>query len=144
MKRIVVGVDGSSTSREALAWAVREARANGGRVEAVHAWHVPSLAMYPYGAIAMDSDDTFEERAKEILDDVVNSTDTRGLDEPVERIVTNGHPARVLLNVAKGADLLVVGSRGLGGFTGLLLGSVGAQCVHHAHCPVLVVRPRED
>jgi nucleotide-binding universal stress UspA family protein len=143
MRRIVVGVDGSSTSREALAWAVREARTNGGRVEAVHAWNVPAPAMYPYGAIAIEHDETYAKRSRDILDQVVDGTDTRGLEEPVERIVAQGGPAQVLLEVAKGADLLVVGSRGLGGFTGLLLGSVGSQCVHHAHCPVLVVRPRE-
>lgn len=140
MERIVVGIDGSSESRDALAWAVREARAHGGRVEAVQAWHVPPLATYPFGAIALDTG-TFEDAAREMLDRVVDGTDTRGLAAPVERIVACGTPSAVLIEAAKGADLLVVGCRGLGGFRGLMLGSVSAQCVHHAPCPVLVVRP---
>jgi nucleotide-binding universal stress UspA family protein len=142
MERIVVGVDGSPGSRLALERAIEEARAHGGRIEAVHAWHVPPLAVYPYGALAFDPG-AFEEGASATLDEVVDSTDTSGLAEPVERIVVCGTAARALLGAAKGADLLVVGSRGLGGFTGLVLGSVGEQCVRHAGCPVLVVRPHE-
>ncbi|HEY8524678.1 MAG TPA: universal stress protein [Acidimicrobiales bacterium] len=143
MRRIVVGVDGSQSSRNALNWAVREARAHGARVEAVHVWQVPAAAFYPPGAIALDVG-TYEEQAKQQLDEIVDSTDTTGLADPIERIVTCGPPARTLLEVAKGADLLVVGSRGRGGFAGLVLGSVSQQCVHHAPCPVVVVRPRQD
>jgi nucleotide-binding universal stress UspA family protein len=143
MERIVVGVVGSQGSRLALERAIEEGRAHGGRVEAVHVWHAPPLAVYPYGALAFDPR-TFEEDARVTLDRVVDSTDTRGLAEPVERIVVCGTAARALLDAAKGADLLVVGSRGLGGFTGLVLGSVGEQCVRHAGCPVLVVRPHQD
>jgi nucleotide-binding universal stress UspA family protein len=143
MERIVVGIDGSQSSREALAWAVDEARARGARVEAVHAWHVPAVAFYAPGAIALDGD-TFENEAKRVLDQVVDSTYAEGLAEPIERIVVCGSPARALLDAAKGADLLVVGSRGRGGFSGLVLGSVSQQCVHHAPCPVLVVHPRTD
>lgn len=142
MKRIVVGVDESQESRNALNWAVAEARAHGARLDAVHAWQVLShTALYPAGAAGVDRG-ALEKRATEILDEVVDSTDTRGLVQPIERIVAPGSPARTLLDVAKGADLLVVGSRGHGGFTGLLLGSVSQQCVHHAPCPVVVVRPR--
>jgi nucleotide-binding universal stress UspA family protein len=143
MNRIVVGVDGSQSSRNALAWAVDEARARGGRVEAVHAWHVPAAAYYGPGVIALDAG-SYETEAKRILDEVVDSTYAEGLAEPIGRIVVCGDAARTLLDVAKGADLLVVGSRGHGGFAGLLLGSVGQHCVHHAPCPVVVVRPRPD
>jgi nucleotide-binding universal stress UspA family protein len=143
MKRIVVGIDGSQSSREALAWAVGEACARGGRVEAVHAWQVPAAAYCGPGAIALDAR-SYESEAERVLDEIVDSTATAGLAEPIERIVACGSPARTLLDVAKGADLLVVGSRGRGGFAGLVLGSVSQQCVHHAPCPVVVVRPRSD
>jgi nucleotide-binding universal stress UspA family protein len=142
VKRIVVGIDGSQGSRLALDWAVAEARAHGGQIEAVYAWHGPSPTLYPIGAVALDVG-TFGQRAKEILDEVVDSTDVTGLGEPIERIVASGSPARTLLDVAKGADLLVVGSRGVGGFGGLVPGSVSRHCVRHAPCTVVVVRPRE-
>jgi nucleotide-binding universal stress UspA family protein len=143
MERIVVGVDGSDGSRRALERAVVEARMHGARVQAVHAWHMPPLGAYPYGALAIDPG-TFEDDARRTLDEVVDATDARGLAEPIERIVVCGSAARELLDAAKGADLLVVGSRGRGGFAGLVLGSVSEQCVRHAGCPVLVVRPCED
>lgn len=142
MRRIVVGVDGSASSRQALEWAVEDARARGGQVEAVHTWHVPYLAVYPYGALALEDGDALEKRARAVLDEVVDAIDTRGLEAPVERIVACGNAAGILLDVAKGADLLVVGSRGHGGFAGLVLGSVSQQVANHAPCPVLIVRPR--
>jgi nucleotide-binding universal stress UspA family protein len=143
MERIVVGVDGSEGSHRALERAVVEARMHGGTVEAVLAWHMPPLGAYPYGALAIDPK-AFETDARRTLDEVVDSTDARGLVDPIERIVVSGSAARELLDAAKGADLLVVGSRGRGGFTGLVLGSVSEQCVRHAGCPVLVVRPPAD
>jgi nucleotide-binding universal stress UspA family protein len=143
MMRIVVGVDGSQESRRALEYAVAEARAHRGRVEAVHVWHVPYTTAYPYGALAVDLDEV-ESDARRRLDELVDGIDTRGLAQPVARTTTCGVPAQSLLDAAKGADLLVVGSRGLGGFRGLLLGSVSEQCVRHAGCPVVVVRPHQD
>lgn len=143
MMRIVVGVDGSEAGRRALEYAVAEARAHRGMVEAVYVWHVPYTAAYPYGALVVDPGDV-ESEARKRLDEIVDGTDTRGLLQPVERVAVCGVPAHSLLEVAKGADLLVVGSRGLGGFAGLLLGSVSEQCVRHAGCPVVVVRPRAD
>jgi nucleotide-binding universal stress UspA family protein len=142
MKRIVVGIDGSQSSRQALNWAIQEAKAHGGRVEAVHAWQRPHPALYPMGVAAPDAG-TFEQAATRTLDEIVGSADVTGLEQPIERIVACGSPAGTLLDAAKGADLLVVGSRGHGGFAGLLLGSVSQQCVHHAPCPVVVVRPTE-
>lgn len=143
MMRIVVGVDGSPNSRRALEYAVDEARAHQGSVEAVHAWHIPYTVAYPYGALVIDRDDV-ESDARRQLDEVVDSVDTRGLVQPVERLTVCNSPAAALLDAAKGADLLVVGSRGLGGFAGLVLGSVSEQCVRHAGCPVLVVRPPDE
>jgi nucleotide-binding universal stress UspA family protein len=142
MERIVVGIDGSPGSRLALDRAIAEARAHGGRVEAVQAWHIPYPAAYPMVAVAIDTS-SFEAAAHRTLDEVVDAADTTGLAEPVARVVAGGPPARTLLDCAKGADLLVIGGRGLGGFAGLVLGSVSQQCLHHAPCPVLVV-PNPD
>src|SRR5690606_20853392 len=79
-----------------------------------------------------------ENDARKTLEEVCGSVDTRGV--VVNQIVQEGPAARCLLDSAKGADLLVVGSRGRGGFTGLLLGSVSQQCAHHAPCPLVIVR----
>lgn len=140
MERIVVGIDGSETSRRALRWAVEEARVRGASVEVLHAWHLPYVGGYPYTAGAFDPA-PFEQAARETLDAVVDGTDASGLGTPIERILHMGDPATGLLDAAKGADLVVVGSRGLGGFTGLLLGSVGHHVAHHAPCPVVIIPP---
>ena len=138
MRKIVVGIDGSPGSAKALEFAVAEARLRGSEVEAVHVWHVPA-AVYGGGGLApaVIEPDDLEEGAKARLDEVVDGVDTEGVD--VERVVREGQPAEVLVEEAERADLLVVGSRGLGGFRGLLLGSVGQQCAHHARCPVVIV-----
>jgi nucleotide-binding universal stress UspA family protein len=78
------------------------------------------------------------ETSQQILDEELSEVDSAGLE--VERVVLEGPPALMLVEAAEEADLLVVGSRGYGGFTGLLLGSVSQQCAHHAHCPVVIVR----
>lgn len=138
-QRIVVGVDGSSGGRAALRWALEEAERRHATVDVVLAWHLP----YTFGGPAMTVPfDPAEEasNAKQQLDHLVAAAVGREhRDLEVNQIVAQGAAARVLLDVAKGADLLVVGSRGRGGFTGLLLGSVSQQCVHHAPCPVVVV-----
>lgn len=141
MKRIVVGVDGSETSSAALRWAIEEARCHRATVEAVHAWHDAYVGgAYPYAAGVVDPA-VYQEVGASILATVVNSADESGLDAPVARVLLNDTPAHALLEAAKGADLIVVGSRGRGGFTGLLLGSVSHQVVHHAPCPVVVIPP---
>jgi len=139
MPRIVVGVDGSETARAALVWAYDEARRRGATVDVVHAWHVPYVGGLPYATAELHAD-VFEEDARLILDNAVGSADATGIPA-VERVLVHDSPGRALLGVAKGADLLVVGSRGRGGFTGLLLGSVSQQVVHHADCPVVVIPP---
>ncbi len=134
--RIVVGVDGSDTSQEALRWALRQAKLAGGRVEAVTAWHYP--ASYGWEPAGIDAD--FEGDARRILAAALTAVTGLEPEVPVLPLVTEGYAADVLLHAAKGADLLVLGSRGHGGLASALLGSVSLHCVLHAHCPVLVLR----
>lgn len=141
MGRIVVGVDGSDSSRAALRWAVDEAKLRDDTVEAVIAWHEPYVGG-PFAAPVTTDPKPIEESARAQLDRVVDRVDASGLGQPIERIVTAGGAARTLIDTAKGADLLVVGTRGHGGFVGLLLGSVSHHVVSHAPCPVVVV-PKE-
>jgi nucleotide-binding universal stress UspA family protein len=139
---VVVGVDGSDPSSVALAWAAEEARIRGATLKVVHAWHVPSVA-YAGPAPVVDQSQWIEE-SQGILDEQVRKV--LG-DEPAVDVVTElweGPSAQAVIDAAKDADMLVVGSRGRGGFAGLLLGSVSTQIVHHARCPVVVVRPRES
>jgi len=127
-KRIVVGVDASEESKEALRWASQYAEFIGARLEVVHAWHVADehawLQSLPPPANPTDI-------ARKALASVVDSMIPPGkLD--VQTFVLEGHAAQVLVTASKGADLLVVGSRGFGGFDGLLLGSVSGHCATHA------------
>jgi nucleotide-binding universal stress UspA family protein len=138
MDRIVVGIDGSEPSRRALRWAIEEARLRGADVEAVHAWTPPYVGGYPYTATVFDPVE-YERAARQLLDDVVDEADAAGLSAPIERLVIDGPAARGLLDAAKDAALVVVGSRGRGGFAGLLLGSTSQQVCHHATCPVVVI-----
>lgn len=140
--RIVVGVDGSDTARRALAWAAEEARVRGAQLEVVHTWQIPYAGGYPYALGAPDLDQ-IEQAARALLDEMVDALDESQLVEPAERNAASGDPAAVLLDVAQAADLLVLGSRGVGGFTGLLLGSTAHHVVHHATCPVVVVPPQD-
>lgn len=139
--RIVVGVDGSPSSRKALRWALRQGELTGSCVEAVMAWHYPAMAGgYGWAPVsAMDATDFQEVAAKELAKVLSEETDPAS-DVRITTSVVEGMPAQVLLDVAKGADLLVIGSRGHGGFAGALLGSVSQHCVHHARCPVLIIR----
>ena len=137
--RIVVGVDGSPSSRAALRWAIRYADVTGGTVDAVMAWHVPStLASYPWASL--DETDDLQGSALKALEAVLKAGVEAGDSRLASAEVVNGHPAEVLLHAAAGANLLVVGSRGHGRFAEALLGSVAQHCVHHAHCPVLIMR----
>ena len=138
MQRIVVGVDGSLTSREALRWAIAEGRLRRATVEAVHTWQDPNVTAYPFAA-AHFHPELIETAARRLLDEVVDGEEDDGLPGPVEKTLVCGGAAATLIDAAKGADLLVVGSRGRGGFAGLLLGSVSQHVVHHAPCPVVVV-----
>jgi nucleotide-binding universal stress UspA family protein len=137
MTRIVVGVDGSEPSKAALRWALDEARLRGATLRVVYAW---SLRYVTAAGIAVPGVDPEQVRAdgEEMLDSLLGELPVDGLD--VERVAIEGGPASVLVEAAEGAELLVVGSRGHGGFAGLLLGSVSQQCAHHAPCPVVIVR----
>jgi nucleotide-binding universal stress UspA family protein len=135
MERIVVGVDGSEAAHRALEWAVDEARRRNAVVEAIHAWHQPFITGYAYLG-EMDLNNYLAE-AEKTLDTALASVDTEGV--AVEHKVVPGGASHVLVDEAKGASLLVVGSRGRGGFTGLLLGSVSQQVAHHAPCPTVII-----
>ncbi|MQM26176.1 universal stress protein [Glycomyces albidus] len=137
---IVVGVDGSNSSKQALAWALRHAEATDLPVTAVQAWEIPMN----YGSLAMVLPATeFAEEARRSLKEIVDEAAADFPEVPVERRVKEGHPAKVLLKEAEQAQMLVVGSRGHGGFVGAVIGSVSQYCVTHAHCPVLVFRGAE-
>jgi nucleotide-binding universal stress UspA family protein len=139
--RIVVGVDGSPSSKAALAWAVSQAALTGALVEAVIAWHYPAMAGGAlFGSTGpLDSWDYGEWAANALSHAIKETADPDG-PVKVSATVREGNPAQALLDAADGADLLVVGSRGHGGFAEALLGSVSQACVHHAQCPVVIVR----
>ena len=139
--RIVVGVDGSPHSEEALRWALGQARLTGQSVEAVTSWSIPvsfGEAAGPLMGIDWRGDAT-----RTLEKSVANVVDAPEADRVSQRAVA-GHPAQVLVDAAADAALLVVGSRGRGGFTGMLLGSVSQHVVARAACPVVVVRAPED
>ncbi len=133
---VVVGVDGSPGAKAALEVAAEEARLRGSRLHVTYAYPVVEALT---GSTGEELYAHLEAEAKELLQRVASTGPaTEGLD--VEWIAVPGSPASVLIDASKAATLLVVGTRGLGGFMGLVMGSVSTQCVHHAHCPVLVVR----
>lgn len=137
---IVVGVDGSAPSRRALEWALRQAEFEGAEVIAVQAWQMP--VVYGSGAMLLPPEE-FGDDAKAALAAAVEEVAAARPGVHIEQSVLEGNPAKVLIDKAKGADLLVVGSRGHGGFVGALIGSVSNYCVHHAPCPVVVIRGKE-
>ncbi|GLW57986.1 universal stress protein [Kitasatospora phosalacinea] len=136
-RRIVVGVDGSPASVDALRWAVGQAHAVGADVEAVTAWLHPSA---PGWSGHPDDEEFGAAIAHKILDNAVAEVSGPGRPVRIATRVVKGGAVAALLAAARGAELLVVGSRGFGGFSGALLGSVGQHCVQHAPCPVVVVR----
>jgi nucleotide-binding universal stress UspA family protein len=143
MNQIVVGVDGSDTSRKALAWAYDEAGHHRASLVVVTTWHPPALPMTPpYGNLAPEG--YGDQPRQEALDLLERFTSELVPKDPVVDIRTaveeGKNPAKVLIERSKEADLLVVGSRGHGGFAGMLLGSVSQHLVAHADCPVVVVR----
>lgn len=139
---IVVGIDGSEGSKAALAWAIEEARLRQAPLTALTAWSIPPIAV-AYG-LASSIDEEFLESvrtaASGLLDDVLAGFDqeVEGID--LHTVVAEGRAVEVLVEASGDAELLVVGSRGLGGFKELLLGSVSHQCAQHARCPVVIVR----
>lgn len=140
---VLVGVDGSAESCQALRWAVRYASLAGAAVRAVIAWQPPIR----YGYYGYPSGFSFGLSAQQLSDAAAATLaatvgEVSG-DKPavvIDQQVVEGHPAEVLLEEARSAELLVIGPRGHGAFTGLLLGSVTIHCVHHAPCAVVVAR----
>ena len=139
--RVIVGVDGSAPARAALEFAVGEARLRDAVLEAVMAVQLPDYAWIdPYG-VRIPEEDTLQ-RAREKLDRMLASVDTEGLE--LDPVVTAVPAPQALVDRSADCDLLVVGSRGRGGFRGLVLGSVSMQCMLHAHCPVTVVHAQPE
>ncbi len=135
--QIVVGVDGSDSSKEALRWAARLAPTLNANVHAIVAWEYPILLGADGGMPgSWEPDVTAKEILKKSLDEAFGNERPEGL----KANISQGHPTSVLLEASKDAEMLIVGSRGLGGFAGLLVGSVSSSCAEHAKCPVLVVR----
>jgi nucleotide-binding universal stress UspA family protein len=137
---IVVGVDGSEASKEALRWALDESRLRSVKLRAVYAWLYPRIGGRTYIPPELLNRELLRRTAQEQLDAFVAEVLGDQLEATLELVVSEGPSAQVLLEAARDADLLVVGSRGHGGFAGLLLGSVSHQCAQHASCPVVIVR----
>ena len=133
-KRIVVGVDGSPASVAALRWAHEQAQLTRGTVVAVIAWHYPISSGFP---VVADID--WAREAEAILSRVVKEA-VGDDDALIASYAIEGHPTRVLDDLSQGAAMLVVGPRGHGGFSGLMLGSTTTHVIGHAACPVMVVR----
>jgi nucleotide-binding universal stress UspA family protein len=138
--RYVVGIDGSGPSKVALRWADFLAGIGGGVIEAVAVWQPMNGYTWSGGGMApppitWDPAIEAEKALVETVDEVFGAHRPIGL----QLVVREGHPAKVLLEISAGAGMLIVGSRGHGGFSGLLLGSVSTACAEHATCPVLVL-----
>ncbi|MET7636023.1 universal stress protein [Streptomyces sp. NPDC005078] len=134
--RVVVGVDGSPASYEALRWAVRYARLVAARVDAVAAYELP----IGWSAPALDAE-IAEAQTRRAMTDEIRKVLLQVGEIPMDEHLVRGGAAHALVAASIGAELLVVGSRGRGGFASLLLGSVSQQCAAHASCPVVIVRP---
>ena len=141
--RVVVGIDGSETARKAARWAAREAKLRGTKLVLVSAWEIP-ISSYAFGngvaGIPGEMQKALAAGAEDDLAAALEEARAEAPDVEMETLAAEGHAANLLLDFSRGAELLVVGSRGLGGFHELLLGSVSQQCAHHATCPVVIVR----
>lgn len=135
--RTVVGVDGSPSSLAALDWAAHQAEHTGATLEVLGSWEWPMTYGAPL-ALPEGYDPAADTRRE--LENAIASVRAAHPDVEFRVVVVEGHPAPSLVEASKGADLLVVGSRGHGAFAGMLLGSVSEHCAAHAYCPVLVLR----
>ncbi len=142
METIIVGIDDSANARRALRWALDHA-VEGDEVVALHVWHMPPAG--GFDATFLDPA-VFEEGARQVAQDVVDDvlTDEEAAAGRVTVRVVSGHASGVLVDQGRDADMLVMGSRGHGGFVGMVLGSVTNGVVNHAPCPVVVVPPTSD
>ena len=133
--RIVAGVDGSDSSLLAARWAANQARLTGSELRLVAAWNWPAM----YGAVPAPGID-FEGDTRAVVAGIADQLRQEFPGVGIEFDVVCGPAAQALIEASRDADLLVVGSRGHGAFSGMLIGSVSLHAVHHAHCPVLVMR----
>jgi nucleotide-binding universal stress UspA family protein len=134
---VVVGVDGSSASLEALEWAARQVELTNSTLHIVVTWDWPMTFGW---AAPIPSEFDPEQNVKKFLAEAESDVRSRHPKIEINARVLQGHPAPLLVEASKGADLLVVGSRGHGEFVGMLIGSVSEFCATNAHCPVLVHR----
>jgi nucleotide-binding universal stress UspA family protein len=139
---VVVGVDGSAASIGALKWAASYAGATGATVTAVLSWHYPAAYGLPVGVTPKPVSDEVRAHMQDTMDKALTEVFGTTAPENVKTKLDYGHPAEVLVEESRQADLLVVGHRGHGAFTGMLVGSVSMHCVTNAACPVVVVRDR--
>lgn len=140
MGSIVVGVDGSEGSIRALNWAAAEAAAHGHTLRVVTAWSMPVTALSPGGLPAPFPIEELEGDARAVQEETIAKAQIPA-GVAIDHVLVEGGPGAALLEASQDADLVVISSRGRGGFTGLLLGSVGQQVTGHAKCPVVVVPP---
>ena len=136
---VVVGVDGSAAAQAALEWAVEDAGRRGCRVDAISAWHPDSgfiIGAVPAEVVMGMSPEAMRATAQAGLDHAVEGFD--GVE--IRRILVEGDPRTALIEASKDAELLVVGNRGRGVIAEAILGSVSSYCVHHASCPVVIIR----
>ena len=138
LQKIVVGIDSSMSSIDALRWAVQQAQLTGSVVQALMAWQYPPAGMVPSAPADLD----FNAEARQALDAAIEGVISGATSIEVTRVVEEGEPGPELVQASKDATLLVVGSRGHGAVVGMLIGSVSQYCVTHAHCPVVVLRGR--
>jgi nucleotide-binding universal stress UspA family protein len=159
MRKIIVGLDGSAASNRALRWALQQAQLyEDAKVVVIHAYRLPEMrgayayteSYLPAGALERRTEQDHALRAKEetqaheraerLIEEALAAEGGQPEGTVIDRVVVAADPARTLIERSEEADVLVLGSRGLGGFQGLLVGSVSQKCLHHAHCPVVVVR----
>jgi nucleotide-binding universal stress UspA family protein len=139
--RIVIGLDGSPSSLDALRWAVRQAKLTGGTVDAITAWQIPAaMTGYGWAPIAMSECSDMQRIAQRALTEAISEAVGPADGQWVHGRTVQGAAAKVLLDASAGADLLVLGNRGHGKLADALVGSVGQHCIHHAHCPVVIMR----
>jgi nucleotide-binding universal stress UspA family protein len=138
VRKIVVGIDGSQSSINALSWALKEAKHHSASVHVVHVWSLP-LAVDPMGGVIFSPVEEFRSAAEGVLKHTLETVKSLVGDTKITSTVEYGSASQHLLDAASTADMVVVGRRGHGGFLGLLIGSVAEQIAHHAKCPAVIV-----
>jgi nucleotide-binding universal stress UspA family protein len=138
---IVVGVDGSETSKDALRWAARQAKRDNVALRVISAWRIPNS--FYGGGVPGAIERDLEAESKATLDEIIAEVVGRDGPTDITAVAIEGHPAPELVKASESAELLVVGNRGRGAFAGMLLGSISDYCVRYSSCPVVVVRHRE-